>query len=636
MTSTTPEAALEFKYNSHVDRLNRYLPFNPDYHQIYEEGQSKNALAIESQTLSYVERALVSGARCILLTGNAGHGKTHICRRVLMKPLGYDEAESRQILQESCDGATPIPPKVDGSVVKPIRIFKDFSDYPVETARAHLVQALAGTDVVTIVCVNEGKLRAILSTSAIDQAETGLRQLDELFKRTYEDGVASSDGTIHIANMNYQSVASGQGDSLIEKALSEWVEDGRKWSVCSSCAAKAQCPILRNRELLADPTKVKHAIAGRATMGFRRRQGIEQLFGIAERMGEVVTIRDMLIFLALVITGNKRCGEVHKDVVQRVPDAYKHAFHQVIFDPPIHKDQRENLPLLEAMKRLDPGSFAKRAVDERLSAGGLFEPEQLDLRFPLKRGIAHDAASGMETALVSPTGKKDRDDAIEANRALMSLLRRRNFFDGVAFDESTSSLQEGRARAVGLQHMSDFLWLLTEASDPKRRSTLKGCLIAGLHSIQGLQLPRSADMLHLVDPAYARSGQSGAVIARSIPIDAIKLLSPVTAWERSGSEREFPVEDSVDWIHRHVVLELEDDHLIKLDVFRFEILMRAGKGSLIHGFYRSDIAALRNALALIASPHGQRTARAIYVVVDGKIRRLSIDEGGVIRCGIGG
>lgn len=637
MTSTTvPEVALEFKHNNHVDKLNRYLPFNPDYHQIYEEGQSKNALAIESQTLRYVKQALDSGARCILLTGNAGHGKTHICRRVLMDPLGYDEPESRRILQGSCDGASPIPAKGERPNVKPVRIFKDFSDYPLETARAHLVQALAETEVVTIVCVNEGKLRAILSTSGTDQSDSYLNQLNELFSRTYQDGIASSDGTIHIANMNYQSIAGGDGDSLIEKALSVWVEDGRKWSVCSSCAAKEHCPILRNRELLADQTKVDPAMAGGGTIGFRRRQGIEQLFGIAERMGEVVTIRDMLIFLALVITGNKRCAEVHKDVLQGSPHAYRHAFHQVIFDPPIHKDQRDNLPLLDAMKRLDPGTFAKRSVDDRLAAGGLFELEQLDLRFPLKGGLVHDAASGMETALVSPTGKKERESAMEANRALMMLLRRRNFFEGVAFDESASTVQEGRARAVGLQHMGDFLWLLTGESDAKRRSTLKGCLIAGLHSIQGLQLPRSEDMLHLVDPAYARSGQSGAVIARSIQIDAIRLLSPVAAWERNGSKREFPVEASVDWIHRHVAIELEDETPIKLDVFRFEILMRAGKGSLIHGFYRSDIAALRNALALIASNHGQKPSRAIRVVVDGKIRRLSIDEGGVIRCGIGG
>ena len=34
---------------------------------------------------------------CLTLTGDAGHGKTHLCRRLLQDYLGYNEDEAREL-----------------------------------------------------------------------------------------------------------------------------------------------------------------------------------------------------------------------------------------------------------------------------------------------------------------------------------------------------------------------------------------------------------------------------------------------------------------------------------------------------------------------------------------------------------
>ena len=75
--------------NSHVERLNRYLPLSPAHDQIYEEYQkSEDSLNLSTRALSYAMTALDQGANLVVLTGDAGHGKTHMCRRLLEDFLG--------------------------------------------------------------------------------------------------------------------------------------------------------------------------------------------------------------------------------------------------------------------------------------------------------------------------------------------------------------------------------------------------------------------------------------------------------------------------------------------------------------------------------------------------------------------
>ena len=115
--------------NSHVVRLHRFLPFSAAHDQIYEEYQTgEDNLDLETVAISYAVNAIRSGARCVILTGDAGHGKTHMCRRLLEgELLGYSGDQARKYLQESCDGTTVIPPE-NGSHFPALRIHKDLSE----------------------------------------------------------------------------------------------------------------------------------------------------------------------------------------------------------------------------------------------------------------------------------------------------------------------------------------------------------------------------------------------------------------------------------------------------------------------------------------------------------------------------
>lgn len=173
------------RINRHVSRLNRFLPFSAEHDQIYEEyQQTDDSLTIETSALRYLQAAVAGSARIIVLTGDAGHGKTYLCRRLIETHLGYSQDDARALINSSCDGETTIPPIVSHPA-KPLRIFKDFSELQIPVAASRLEAALHD-DAVSIVCANEGRLRAVLQS---EQAGEGCHDIFSRFEQSFLDGL---------------------------------------------------------------------------------------------------------------------------------------------------------------------------------------------------------------------------------------------------------------------------------------------------------------------------------------------------------------------------------------------------------------------------------------------------------------
>ena len=106
---TSFSATLEEKRNSHVDRLHRYLPFSPIMDQVFEEyTSSADSLNLETKAHDYLLTSVRSKARLVILTGDAGHGKTHLCRRLIENHLGYSEQDARRLINSNCNGKVKI------------------------------------------------------------------------------------------------------------------------------------------------------------------------------------------------------------------------------------------------------------------------------------------------------------------------------------------------------------------------------------------------------------------------------------------------------------------------------------------------------------------------------------------------
>lgn len=616
---------MPYNENSHVDRMARYLPFDPSHDQIYEEYQvARDSLNLDTVAYKYVLEAAQAGAHLIVLTGDAGHGKTHLCRRVIQSLLGYDESEARKLINESCDGRQVLQPKGITHSVRALRIFKDFSEFSPDIA-AQLVDQSNTDEAVTIICANEGRLRAVLAS---DNAGDYCRELLETFVSCFEDGRASRDGRIHIVNLNHQSTASGQeGQSLGDMALRDWTS-GTRWRSCTDCDARDVCPIYRNREMLSERADSELAAT--------RKLKLRLLFATLERIGYVITIRDMLMLFAYLLTGGLKCVDVHKMLTRRNKGWQQaYAFYNLAFQAPetLSREQLKRLPLMQQLPKLDPGRRAIREIDERIvNQQEIFTHGQLDLQFPAPSTIDDDlidAAEGIDEIIGDPRNKRQRTAEAQNVMRVVRALRRRAYFDGIG----SQMLDMAN---LGFPYGMDYLSIVHGHLDNAKQSLLKRRVIAGLHHIQGLQFSEQTPTLHLVDPAFGRSMSGTAILAARIKPANVELLRLSDKWEGS-SDADYHVKQSVDWIDRHVVLRIIDlqcqPHDLLLDLMTFDCILRAAAGHVPTKFYEHDIRRVAGFLGRIAQS-GRVNSDQINLIRHGRSQTISID-GSTILVGAG-
>jgi hypothetical protein len=609
---------MAYKVNKHIKRLNRFLPFDPAHDQIYEEYQvTEDSLNLETQALSYAIEATRSDARMIILTGDAGHGKTHLCRRLIEKLLGYDEDEARTLINTRCDGEHVIG-RSDGEHGPRLRIFKDFSELGVDDAANRINSLAEDSSAITLICANEGRLRDVLSSSY--QYEFNIALLED-FKLSFQDGIARRLNNVHIINLNYQSVSSTQEPrSLAVDALHQWTS-GTSWRICADCAAKSGCPMFANQYYLG---------AQSGELGTLRRDRVNTVLQTTERLGTVVTIREMLMVLAYMLTSGLTCEQVH-ELLRKDGTGWQHAFiyYNNLFElpPNLGADKLHRIPVLSELRKLDPGLIAIRAIDEKVvNEQGVFPEHQMDLLFRVSRDRSSDridAANGIDEVIGNPRNQKER--ASEANfvRAVVRSLRRRAFFDGIDFE--IDPLEQ-----LGFYEGSKFTEIIEGKLQPKRSAELKRNMIAGLHTIQGLQFDGSASELNLVDPAFGDATSHAAIIADSVAAKDIELIPLANKWELSDEQKLYAISKSVNWLDRYIVLRIktkDGSHSdLMLDLVTFDCIIRASGGVVAEEFYAHDVRKILNFLAQLAEKR-DRTQDNISLFYQGSIRNVSIDDG---------
>lgn len=613
----------EYKVNSHVSRLNRHLPFSAAHDQIYEEYQKdSDTLDIDTKALQYLIRAVDVGAKLIVLTGDAGHGKTHLCRRLLEKYLGYQSSEARQLLLSSCDGTVMIRNPNLNQVKAPLRIHKDFSELEVAEAAKFLESISLDDDYVTVICANEGRLRAVISSIENGPISS---QISKVFKNSFKSGLCAVDAKLHIINLNYQSIAGavGSSKSILSVALKAWVGDSTRWNrACDDCLARPRCPINRNRTLLSEQFN---------NYGVLRTTRLEELFATVERLGCVITLREALMAVAYLVTGGLTCDDVKNKCQRSKQDGwqYEYTYYNLAFSRPrnIHLDSLVNgIPVMGYLMKLDPGKRGDREVDDRLiNEANTFEAGQIDLQFrsTLDSNVKIiDASNGVDEINSNPTSKKDRQQESEEIGRIVSCLRRKAFFD-----DGISS--NGLLKRIGFKYGNIFIDILSEDFSGKKVIQYKGQLLLGLHMIQGVRLTSRPNFLYLVDPAFGKATDEAAIISRQIPSDQIELLPMRSTWGLDSKGDSASLVSSVNWIDRHIIVRFKNsnqdyDDLV-LDLMAFECVFKAASGYVAEEFYAHDLKRIRNFLARIAGKN-RRNEEQINLFMSGTIHSISLDE----------
>jgi hypothetical protein len=579
--------------NRHVSRLNGYLPLDAGASALFQEYvDPDDHPSLPTRALTYLEQVVSDGPtelRLLVLTGDAGHGKTHLCAK-LLESRGYSALEAREALTTRCDGSHDL---VELSACRSLRIVKDLSEFPVEQGAGILTRATASPATLTIVCANEGRLRSALALK---------KETLAAIRTCLDEGLASGrldvDPRVVVLNLNFQSVASTD-NSLVRELLREWAVDRRRWTICARCDAKPGCPIYENHRLMSDGAR-----------GATRVAAVEALLQTAERIGAVITIRELLMLVAYAMTGGYRCTDVHRRSGRR---DWQHDFEftQNLFGERLTPSQRGSLRSLRQLRLVDPGSVALRTVDdaltpERSEAEGMFLPRE----------------ASVESAAV--TTRAQAKTAAQATRNLFRFMRRRDFF--APRNASVASL-----RRLGFAYGAAFIEVVRGDLVPADFRRLRDQLIAGIEAIQGVRRSGPGRHLLLVDPAFNAGTTAASIVARHIPITSVGVGSQSSSWARE-LRRDADLPGAVDWSDRSVAIEIADGgeaHAIHVDLLTFEYLMRAGEGLDGRVFFDAEVRRIAGALA----PLVQRTDDddQIEIVRDGRIEGLVIDTGDVIR-----
>jgi len=538
------------------------------------------------------------------------------------------KSDALELINTSCDGNVSIEPGSENQDMKSLCVYKDFSEFSIELACEYIEKAGRNEKDITVICANEGRLRAVLeATNAGEYCE----RVANDFKLSFQNGLASQDGEIHILNLNYQSVASSlstehsETSSLLERTIKSWV-DGTRWRSCDQCASKGSCPIYHNHFLLSH---------SKNQLGLNRQKRLVDLFATAERLGVVVTIREMLMSVSYILTGGLKCKDVHQRVKMGKPGwQSKYAFYNLVFEPPNDEVEKKlsKIPVVGKLSKLDPGKIAKREMDESLiNEHDVFEEGEIDLLFRTKitsKVELIDAASGIDEIIGNPRSRKERENEATFIIKILRSLRRRYFFD--ICDSLNMAMEH-----MGFSKGSYFIDILNKSLDPSKFAPLKNQIICGLHMVQGLKLSPNETKLMLVDPAFGNATSHAAIIARKISSGSIKLIPMKENWIYSEDQINFAMTRVVDWIDRHIViriLEGDGSHTdLNINLMLFDFLMRAAGGYVGSQFYAHDIRKITNYLGCLAEV-ATNADEEINLFKDGDTYSISIDDG-VIQVG---
>ncbi len=334
------------KTNPFVTYLNRYTTASPDHEAAFDEfiGQTPPpegvTLRLETRTEKFVRDCFKrSQPPSIILTGNAGDGKTYLCRQIVAAFTG----------QAVVDWANHLDWTIERNGVT-LRIVKDLSEMTEEAGSRVLSDLATGrraqhSATVFLIAANEGRLRAVLQRE----------RLEDLYweiDRQIREGPDLSNDRLIVLNLNQVTTS-----TYVLPAL-DWLTDPAHWKECTTCQARENCPIYFNAGRLADARVARR---------------VQRLYQVLEHLGIHVTIRDMLIHLAYIITGGLGC-----DRIQGQPplhwEPHHHVYYENVWGESADEHFRRKAVVIRHLRWLDVGQRSVFEVDNFIINGPSADP----------------------------------------------------------------------------------------------------------------------------------------------------------------------------------------------------------------------------------------------------------------------
>ena len=277
--------------------------------------------------------------RLIIITGNAGDGKTAFIKQV--EKVGKDKKSFTSFngmafklgdipFQSNYDGSQDEEGMANNEVLSQFFLpFYNKQDYrQVEEGR--------------IIAINEGRLVDFLQT------QPGLKVLsDNIEEYFYQEGHTELIPGLMVINLNLRSVTARneEGKSLLSQQIKQLTQPSM-WSKCQGCPIADRCFIHYNVETFQDPNTADEVITR-----------LEWLVRSVVYKRELhITMRDLRSFVAFMLTRDYSCEQVRQLVsyvqTERLEDYYWQYYYFNITSPAYFVKKYFPFPTLDSNDRL--------------------------------------------------------------------------------------------------------------------------------------------------------------------------------------------------------------------------------------------------------------------------------------------
>ncbi|MGM0846482.1 MAG: hypothetical protein ACQEUT_16020 [Bacillota bacterium] len=432
------------KGNSFVYYLDQFNVLSPNHAKIYDEytidPDTKNSYTFKIDTK--IEKTLVNlfenNPQSIILTGNAGDGKTRLCRIV------YDYFNDDNLENWPEDGI------VEFSFSKgKIRIVKDLSELKediIEKELSHLQQLVSSgnpDNVYYLIAANEGKLTKFLSQHP---------QLDQL-----QDEVTSRFKT-HKNNSNDLSIFNlldVTSSVYVEKVLTEWNKP-ENWEECQDCPFKNRCIIHMNHE--------------RTSQSHIQDKIVEQ-YKLLDYLGTHITMREMLIHISYMLTGGFTCDDIRNANYKEIENQTKKPYYQNFYGHELDENAFSEMKALKVFKALDPGVYSHSSIDDFIINGDINGDAESEKSHGLLIGNSLDLQLGYFKKKLTLYRDYDVDKDHSIVNEWIPKLRRKYFYESKSDDSN---------QLLPFEYVDEYIKLF---NNPKAKTLIKKEIIHGLNRI---------------------------------------------------------------------------------------------------------------------------------------------------------
>jgi len=415
------------------------MTINPqvdDFLTIYSQSERSTGGTRDYDPKTYVEtrldrnlipRLLTAKTKLVILTGNAGDGKTAFIKHVEHRC----KEQGAKFTKETENGCLFILNSVnyqtlyDGS-----QDFEGTANDAVLAAFFHEMEgenAPAG-DFTKVIAINEGKLRDFILN------KPQYRWLGRQVHHYLNDAGFKPHDSLVFVNLNLRSVVDNadDGSSIFALLLDKFLQP-HFWEPCAatSCEDADACPLRYNVANLNDAKRGPEI----------RRRLKHLLLAVHFRKTRHITMRDLRSILSLVLFGKSSCKQIHGNLsagTQMIMDFY--------YNAAFNGEEKDRIAQL--LSDLDVASVCNPKLDNFIHFHAPDSPEVLNLFLPDETRLTADMPHLQWLYQNRPEGTQDNDPERRENARLFhAAMRRKLFFEG----------DEVKMKAAGLPIWKELL-----------------------------------------------------------------------------------------------------------------------------------------------------------------------------------